>query len=57
MSDAMFKVNYFTRCIDLSNKNYYVILLQPGFQNKKEGKDQKSIHSSNTPDPGHLMGK
>ena len=23
----------------------------------KEGKDQKSIQSSITPDPGHLMGK
>ena len=25
--------------------------------NKKSGKDQKSIQSSTTPDPGHHMGK
>ena len=24
---------------------------------KEEGKDQESIKSSTTPDPGHLMGK
>ena len=27
------------------------------FQNKEEGKDQESIQSSTTPDPGHHMGK
>ena len=27
------------------------------FKNKEEGRDQESIQSSTTPDPGHHMGK
>ena len=28
-----------------------------GFQSKKDDKDQESIQSSTTPDPGYLIGK
>ena len=30
---------------------------QPEHHSKEEGKDQESIQSSTTPDPGHHMGK
>ena len=28
-----------------------------GYQSEEEGKDQESIQSNTTPDPGHHMGK
>ena len=33
------------------------IILLVDIQSKEEGKDQESIQSSTTPDPGHHMGK
>ena len=32
-------------------------ILEPSYWHEEEGKDEESIKSSTTPDPGHLMGK
>ena len=32
-------------------------LLEASYQSKKDGKDQETIQSSTTPDPGYHMGK
>ena len=40
-----------------SSKKAYDIQLYPREESKEEGKDQESIQSSTTPDPGHHMGK
>ena len=34
-----------------------MIVVNPGHSKEEEGKDQESIQSSTTPDPGHHMGK
>ena len=35
---------------------YYCVRLSSVYKSKKEGKDQETIQSSSTPDPGYHMG-
>ena len=43
-------------CLGQGNKTVLPVVLQPTaflYESKKEGKDQESIQSSTTPDPGY----
>ena len=46
-----------TLCPHISGSAYGMAVVGTSSQSKKDGKDQEAIQSSNTPDPGHHMGK